>query len=118
MPHRIARRCRRRSRVSEPWRASRSKFSPRTIWTQLRGWPKEVAHAVYQPFILAMQVATLAAAGFVRFDPASLVLIVAALPALLAGAWLGWLAFGRFDERRFRQVLTLMIAVSGAMLMV
>jgi uncharacterized protein len=87
-----------------------------TIWTQLRGWPKEAARGVYQPFILVMQVATLAAAGFVTFDPTSLVLIVAALPALLVGAWLGWLVFGRLDERRFRQVLAMMIAVSGAML--
>jgi len=87
-----------------------------TIWTQLRGWPKEAARGVYQPFILVMQVATLIAAGLVTFDPTSLVLIAAALPALLAGAWLGWLVFGRLDERRFRQVLALMIAVSGAML--
>lgn len=86
-----------------------------TIWTQLRGWPKEAARGVYRPFILVMQIATLLAAGFVTFDPTSLALIVAALPALLAGAWLGWLAFGRLDERRFRQVLAAMIAASGAM---
>ena len=87
-----------------------------TIWTQLRGWPKEVARGVYQPFILVMQVATLVAAGMVTFDPMSLVLVVAALPALLAGAWLGWLAFGRLDERRLRQVLAAMIAISGVTL--
>ena len=89
-----------------------------TIWTQLRGWPKAAARGVYQPFILVMQIATLVAAGAVTFDPTSLVLVAAALPALLGGAWLGWLAFGRLDERRFRQVLALMIAVSGAMLVV
>ena len=87
-----------------------------TIWTQLRGWPKEAARGVYQPFILVMQIATLVAAGAVTLDPTSLVLIVAALPALLAGAWLGWRLFGRLDERRFRQVLAAMIAASGAML--
>jgi hypothetical protein len=87
-----------------------------TIWTQLRGWPKEAARGVYQPFILVMQIATLVAAGFVTLDPTALVLVGAALPALLAGGWLGWLAFGRLDERRFRRVLALMIAVSGAML--
>jgi len=87
-----------------------------TIWTQLRGWPKDAARAVYQPFILVMQIATLAAAGFVALDRFSLELIGAAVPALLLGAWLGWLAFGRLDEIRFRQVLAAMIAVSGAML--
>jgi uncharacterized protein len=87
-----------------------------TIWTQLRGWPKVVARGVYQPFILVMQVATLLAAGFVTFDLSALALIGAALPALLAGAWLGWLAYGRLDERRFRQVLAAMLIGSGATL--
>jgi hypothetical protein len=87
-----------------------------TIWTQLRGWPKDVARGVYQPFILVMQVATLLGAGFVTFDRFSLILIGAALPALLVGAWLGWLAFGRLDERRFRQVLAAIIMASGATL--
>jgi uncharacterized protein len=87
-----------------------------TIWTQLRGWPKDVARGVYQPFILVMQIATLVAAGFVTLDRFSLVLIGASVPALLAGAWLGWIAFGRLDERRFRQALAAMIMVSGATL--
>ncbi len=26
-----------------------------TIWTQLRGWPKEVARGVYQPYIIVVQ---------------------------------------------------------------
>src|SRR5512133_400459 len=30
-----------------------------TIWTQIRGWPKEVARGVYQPFIVFAQVGTL-----------------------------------------------------------
>jgi uncharacterized membrane protein YfcA len=87
-----------------------------TIWTQLRGWPKDVARAVYQPFILATQIATLLAAGFVTLDRYSLVLIGATLPALLAGAWCGWVVFGRLDERRFRQVLAVMIMASGVTL--
>jgi uncharacterized membrane protein YfcA len=52
----------------------------------------------------------------VTFDTFSLVLIGASLPALLAGAWLGWLAFGKLDERAFRQVLAVMIICSGATL--
>jgi uncharacterized protein len=52
----------------------------------------------------------------VTLDRFSLVLIGASVPALLAGAWLGWIAFGRLDERRFRQVLAAMIMVSGAAL--
>src|SRR5215813_3396377 len=61
---------------------------------------KAGGRAVYQPFILVMQIATLAAAGFVALDRFSLELIGVAVPALLLGAWLGWLAFGRLDEIR------------------
>src|SRR6202023_3830840 len=84
-----------------------------TIWTQLRGWSKEVARGVYQPFILVMQIATLVAAGVVTLDTFAIVLIGASVPALLAGAWLGWIAVGKLDQRRFRQVLAAMIMVSG-----
>jgi hypothetical protein len=88
-----------------------------TIWTQLRGWPKDAARGVYQPFLLVMQIATVVATGIIAFDTRDLVLVGAALPALLIGAWLGWVVFDRLDERRFRQVLAAMIAISGATLM-
>jgi uncharacterized protein len=87
-----------------------------TIWTQLRGWPKEIARGVYQPFILAAHVATLALIGVVALDRAGLILIGAALPALAAGAWIGWRVYGRLDDRRFRQLLALLLVISGALL--
>ena len=34
-----------------------------TIWTQLRGWPKDMARGVFQPFILMAHAATLAILG-------------------------------------------------------
>ncbi len=41
-----------------------------TIWTQLRGWPKEMARAVYQPYVIVMQVDDVGGyhAGDVRLD--------------------------------------------------
>jgi uncharacterized membrane protein YfcA len=87
-----------------------------TIWTQLRGWPKEVARAVYQPFILAMQIATLILVGVFALDPFGLALIVAAVPPLVAGAWLGWRAYGRLDERWFRQLIAALLIASGVAL--
>ena len=83
------------------------------IWTQLRGWPKDTARAVYQPFILATHVAILVCLGIVAMDRLGLILLVAALPALLIGAWVGWKIYGRLDERRFRQVLSALLVVSG-----
>ena len=86
------------------------------IWAQLRGWPKETARGVYQPFIVFAHVATLLLVGLVALDRAAPVLLLAALPALALGGWLGWRIYGRLDERRFRQVLAALLVASGAAL--
>lgn len=86
------------------------------IWTQLRGWPKDVARGVYQPFILFGHVSTLILVGLVAFNRVGAVLLLLALPALFAGAWTGWHIYGRLDDRRFRQVLAALLIVSGAAL--
>ena len=87
-----------------------------TLWTQLRGWPKDVARAVYQPFILFAHALTLMSLGTAGIDRSTLTLLVASLPALACGAWLGWRIYGRLDERRFRKALAALIALSGLFL--
>ena len=87
-----------------------------TLWTQLRGWPKDVARAVYQPFILFAHALTLMSLGTAGVDRSSLTLLVASLPAFSCGAWLGWRIYGRLDERRFRKALAALIALSGLFL--
>ena len=87
------------------------------IWSQLRGWPKDVARAFYQPLIVTAHIATIAAIGVVALDRQGLVLFVLALPALALGAWLGWTIYGRLDERRFRQVFAALLMLSGLVLM-
>ncbi len=86
------------------------------IWTQLRGWPKETARGVYQPFILFGHVATLILVGLIAFDRTGAMLLIVTLPALFAGAWTGWKIYGRLDEARFRQVLATMLVLSGGAL--
>lgn len=86
------------------------------IWTQIRGWPKDEARAFYQPFIVVVHIATLAALGTVALDRTGLVLLALALPALALGTWVGWNLYGRLDERRFRQALAIMLLLSGAVL--
>ncbi len=83
------------------------------IWTQLRGWPPKEARAVYQPYIIVAQVATLLTIGVFGLDRSGLWLIVLALPALLAGVWLGWSLFGLFNESTFRRVVAIGVALSG-----
>ena len=39
------------------------------IWTQLRGWSKEAARGVYQPFILFTHLLTMLLIGAVALDP-------------------------------------------------
>jgi len=87
-----------------------------TIWTQLRGWSKETARAVYQPYVIVIQAITVAGILLVAFDWTSLKLFIAILPPVLAGTWIGWQLFGRLNDRRFRQALAVLLIVSGATL--
>ena len=87
------------------------------IWTQLRGWPKDVARAVYQPFILAAHVVTLLLIGTVAIDREGLVLFAVALPAVLLSSWFGWTIYGKLDERRFQQLLAALLVMSGLLLL-
>jgi uncharacterized membrane protein YfcA len=88
-----------------------------TIWTQLRGWPKQMARAVYQPYIIIIQAVTLASILWVTYDRAGLTLFLLVLPPLAVGTWIGWRLYGRLNERRFRQALALLM-VSGITLVI
>ncbi|MBN8955950.1 MAG: sulfite exporter TauE/SafE family protein [Rhizobiales bacterium] len=89
-----------------------------TIWTQLRGWPKDVARGVYQPFIIFAQFVTLVMIGFITFDTVAALLFIIALPPMVLGAWVGWMIYGRLDDRRFRQMLAVLLVASGLTLVV
>ena len=89
----------------------------------LRGWSKERQRATYQPFILVMQLASLASldaqGGFARLDAGALPLpqVAAATVAALIGAHLGLRRFARLGDRQFaRWVLALLAASAAAMI--
>ena len=84
-----------------------------TIWTQIRGWPKAAARAVYQPYIIVMHALALAGIVWVTLDRAGVIMMVAVLPPLLLGTWVGWQLYGRLDDRRFRQALAVLLIISG-----
>jgi uncharacterized protein len=86
------------------------------MWTQLRGWSKEASRGVYQPFILLAHLLTLLLIGSVALDRDGAVLFLIAIPAVLLGSWIGWKLYGRLDERRFRHLLSLLLIVSGLLL--
>jgi uncharacterized membrane protein YfcA len=89
-----------------------------TLWCGLRGWPKDVQRAVFQPVaaaIFLMSAVWIGASGAVTPDTVKLFLL--GLPALLAGTWLGLKLFGRLDEAAFRKVVLALLLGSGAVLM-
>lgn len=86
------------------------------IWTQIRGWPKDIARGVYQPFILIAQSATLAVVGLVALDRVAVLLFLFVLPALFAGAYVGWKIYGLLDERQFQQMFAILLVLSGTLL--
>ncbi len=87
-----------------------------TIWTQLRGWPKQMARAVYQPYIIVIQSATVVGIILASYDRAGLVLVLLVLPPLALGTWIGWQLYGRMNDLRFRQALAVLLIASGATL--
>jgi len=88
-----------------------------TIWCGLKGWDKKKQRGVFQPFILIMQVLTLAMIkassahshhqhplGYGEF---------AYVPAALIGTWFGLGIFGRLSDRQFAITVNLLLITSG-----
>jgi len=90
-----------------------------TIWCGIRGWPKNVQRAVFQPVAVAtfaMSALWIGASGALTMSTAKL--FAFGLPMLLAGTWLGLKFFGCLGEAGFRQIVLILLLVSGAALIV
>src|SRR5437764_8301089 len=88
-----------------------------TIWSGLRGWPKDVQRTVFQPVAVAiflMSALWIGGKGAITAETAKLFAI--GLPALLAGTWLGLKLYGRIDEATFRKIVLVLLFVSGVVL--
>jgi uncharacterized membrane protein YfcA len=89
-----------------------------TIWCNLRGLPKELQRATFQPVavvVFAMAALLLGARGSLTLETAKL--FVLGLPFLFAGTWLGLKLFGRIDETTFRKIVLALLFVSGVALL-
>jgi hypothetical protein len=89
-----------------------------TLWAELRGWDKDARRAVFQGFnlsILLFAFASHAVAGAL-FTAELGRLLVAALPATIAGAWIGRSVYARLDTQRFRKVVLVLLMIAGAAL--
>jgi uncharacterized membrane protein YfcA len=85
-----------------------------TIWCAAHGWDKQHQRAIYQPFILGMQVVTLIVLAL--FAPAAGMrpdLLQYVVPAIL-GAHLGLIVFSMLSSAQFNRVVSAFLVVSGA----
>jgi uncharacterized membrane protein YfcA len=88
-----------------------------TIWCGMKGWDKARQRAVFQPFILIMQIAALLtislarrpAGGNAGFDFLNLLFI----PASLVGTMLGLMLYRRLTDRQFGWAVNVLLVVSG-----
>ncbi|QQO14389.1 sulfite exporter TauE/SafE family protein [Bradyrhizobium diazoefficiens] len=89
-----------------------------TIWCNLRGLPKDIQRATFQPVavvVFAMAALLLGARGALTFETAKLFAL--GLPFLFAGTWLGLKLFGRIDDAMFRKIVLALLFVSGVALL-
>jgi uncharacterized protein len=84
-----------------------------TIWCGMRGWDKTAQRSVYQPYILILQIVTLAGLSLVSGRSVlNAELIAYALPGV-AGAWLGLQVFQKLSDAQFQKLVNLALIVSG-----
>jgi uncharacterized protein len=89
------------------------------MWCDLRGMPKDQQRGLVQPYITAMQVFALAVmVSRNGFSTQALMNLTFSLPALLAGAALGVVMFGRVDDARFRDIVLMVLLIAGVFLVV
>jgi uncharacterized protein len=83
------------------------------IWCSARGWDKVTQRCVYQPYILAMQILTLAALALLgKTTRIEMAHALFAIPAIL-GAHIGFSIFARITDAQFRTLVSGVLVVSG-----
>ena len=89
------------------------------VWCSVRGFTKHEQRGIVQPFILLMQIATLAYYSKLgMLASATLTTYLWCAPAVILGTWLGLHFFDRIDDKRFRQVVLFFLLISGVTLVV
>lgn len=89
------------------------------MWAVVRGWSKERQRSLFLTFNTFCHVVAmtgLVVAGHI--DAGTLTRFAMLLPALVGGAWLGALAYGRVSTDQFRRLVLLLLGASGIVLTV
>src|SRR5271167_5029155 len=89
------------------------------IWTQLRGWKRDLRRATMQVYNIAMHVTTLTVYSRTgTLDATTLKLFAVVAPAMLIPSYFGTRLYGRFSEKTFARVIFVLLLASGAALLV
>lgn len=84
------------------------------LWCDLRGWGKEIGRGVYQPFNIAMHIASLTGMAFAGLLGAKVWTAFAlCVPGILLGTWAGLALYSRVDDRQFRTIVLWLVLASG-----
>ena len=87
------------------------------IWSNLRGWPRDEQRAAFQPTgVVTFLITLIGLGGIGAINTENAELFVIGLPALAVGTWAGWKLYGKFDERKFRIAVLVLLLLSGAAL--
>lgn len=85
-----------------------------TIWCSMRGWDKVQQRAVYQPFILAIQLVIVASLMSSVAPHTDALREASFIPFALMGAVGGFAVYRRMSTQQFHAALSLLLIVSGA----
>lgn len=89
-----------------------------TIWCNLRQLPKDTQRGMVQPFILLMQLATIAYFSKLGImNRATLTTFLWCVPAVLGGTWLGLRLYRVIDDAMFGRIALCFLFFSGVTLM-
>ena len=92
--------------------------APVTIWCSMRGWDKLRQRAVYQPYILTMQLVTIACLQWQAPAHMHFGQDLAFVPFALLGAVAGLAVFQRMSNKQFQRAISVLLVVSGIGLLI
>jgi uncharacterized membrane protein YfcA len=84
-----------------------------TVWCSMRGWDKLQQRAVYQPYILIMQIVTILCLQWQAPIAMNATQDLRFVPFALLGAVGGFAAFERMSNKQFQVVVSVLLIVSG-----
>jgi len=84
-----------------------------TIWCSMRGWDKLQQRAVYQPYILAMQIVAFVCLRWKAPTDGDIAQALVFVPFALVGAIAGLAVFQCLTNRQFQVALSVLLAISG-----